>query len=170
MNSELIKRDEIEELTGWKITSITNQEQYEDYTLKIAFCRNYIDRVEEYWKPQIQSAYQTHKALCKKRDEMVKPIRAVMSKIQDMVNKYTSSRKTIDNKSIDNVSTVVVEKTVVDVKDIVALCKAVAEGKVPSACVMANIGELQKLAEITNDIPGCAVRKIKETIVRRTRQ
>jgi len=156
------------EISKIKVIPIKNEQDYKNSAEAIAELRNIEDRILKYWEPQIKSAYATHKELCKKRDEMLRPVRAVMDKIKAEMNKYTNSRKTIETQqaAID-VQTVVVEKKVVEVKNIIDLLQAIIAGKVPVECVSVNMQALHKLAEITDSIPGCEVKRIKETIVRR---
>ena len=161
-------QNEVVTIKSWEIKAIKNREEYFDAAMKIATCRNFVDRINEYWKPQIDSAYKTHKELCKKRDEMQKPIFTTMESIQQAVNKYTASRKTVESDTIaDGVKTVIVEKKHVEVIDKLELLKAIIEDKIPADCVGVVQSEINKLANVTNDIPGCKIITTTETVVRR---
>ena len=159
---------EVATMKDWEIKAIKNRDEYDDAAIMIATCLDFIDQINEYWEPQIRSAYKTHKELCKKRDEMQKPIFTTMESIQQAVNKYTASRKTIESDVVvDGVKTVIVEKKHVEVIDKLELLKAIIEDKIPADCVGVVQSEINKLANVTNDIPGCKIITTTETVVRR---
>lgn len=164
---QVIQPQEIQEIQSW-IMVVKNQQDYDVAIHRIATLRSMEDKIREYWKPQIDSAYKTHKELCKRRDEMLKPILNVKIKIQESINKYTASRKAIESKKTENnIQTIIQEKKVVEVVNLAELVAAVAAGRLPSDVVLPNMKKLQEIAELTNDIPGCTVRVEKQTIVKR---
>ena len=161
-------KNEVETIKSWEMKAIKNRADYDNAAIMIATCLDFIDQINEYWEPQIRSAYKTHKELCKKRDEMQKPIFTTMETIRQAVNKYTASRKTIESDTVVNgVKTVIVEKKYVEVIDKLELLKAIIEDKIPADCIGVVQSELNKLANVTNDIPGCKIITTTETVVRR---
>ena len=156
------------EISKIKIIPIKNEQDYKNSAAAIVELRNIEDRILKYWEPQIKSAHATHKELCRKRDEMLRPVRTVMDKIKAEMNRYANSRKAIGTQQVAvDIQVIVVEKKIVKVKYITDLLQAIVAGKVPVKCVSVNMQALHKLAEVTDSIPGCEVKRIKETIVRR---
>lgn len=169
MSTDLtISEKNISIVAEWKKIEVRNEQQYNDATIKIAMCRDLMDKIEEYWKPQIQSAYKTHKELCKKRDEMLKPVKEAINAIQIAVNKYTASRKAIESKKVvEGVKTVVVDKYIVEVTNLKELLQEIIAGNLPEDCVIPNMKKLNEIATITQKVAGCKVVKTQETIVKR---
>lgn len=168
MNIEQINNDYIPQVKEWEKIVVRNEAEYGDAATKYATCKDMIDKIDEYWKPQIDAAYKTHKELCKRRDEMRKPVQKVMDAIKSAVNRYTASRKNIESQAVaENVKTVIVEKKEVEVVDIIALAKSVINGEIKKDALLPNMKYLTELAEIVPAIAGCVIKTRKETIVRR---
>lgn len=50
--------------------------------------KGFADQIEAYWKPEIDSAYKTHRGLCDKKNALVNPLKKAILILKDRIGRY----------------------------------------------------------------------------------